>query len=188
MRNLAFAVLRLILLSAMVGGWFVSTPAKGYACSCLVTSPGDLAEFTAVFTATVTDIDHPGGPQRVTFQVDNVWKGPVQETLVANTTSGAACGYQFLEGVDYIVYAHGDESELKVSLCSGTKPLSYSSADLDVLGQASTPNPGADPGKDTKPQSIGCNAPLHSGPRGIGLSTAGIVVGLAGLGFRKHGI
>ena len=199
MRNVAFAVLRLILLSAMVGGWFVSTPAKGYACSCSGIPPSDLAEFTAVFTATVTGIDHHGGTLRVTFQVDNVWKGPVQETLIANTSSlGAACGYEFEEGMDYIVYAHGDESDLWVSLCSPTEPLSQVSTLPEMLGQASTshiealldtvstPHTTAYPGKDSNPQSIGCNAPFQSDSKVIDLSMAVIMVGLAGLGFRSR--
>lgn len=197
MRNVAFTGLRLALLSAIIAGWFVSTPAKSFACSCIMsgTPTEELAKSTAVFSARVTDINVPtrfvsfssADPVKVTFQVDDVWKGPIQETQVATTArSGASCGYEFEEGKEYIVYAQGDESDLKVSLCSRTRPLSQASADLEELGPGNTLDAGAHPGKESKPQSIGCNAPLHSGPRGIDLSMVVIMIVLAGLGIRKH--
>ena len=44
----------------------------------------------------------------VSFQVSEVWRGPEQETLEVSThTQGAACGYNFKEGQEYLVYAYG---------------------------------------------------------------------------------
>ena len=214
--------LRFILISAIVASWFIGTPTASYACSCIAPgSPtGELARSTAVFTAKVTEIKAPirgpltssADPIKITFQVYNRWKGPPEVTLVATTPrSGASCGYDFQEGQDYIVYANGDASDLRVGLCSLTKPLALASADLEQLGPGitvdtskepgkdsetpadaeplelgGTPETQPDPKKDTRAPAFGCNAPLHSGARGYDLSLAMVLVGLAGLGLRKR--
>jgi hypothetical protein len=68
-----------------------------------------------------------------------VWKGPERETLEVTTPrGGAACGYPFKEGQEYLVYAYRKEESLKVALCSETTPLSKASADFEVLGNGET--------------------------------------------------
>jgi hypothetical protein len=72
---------------------------------------------------------------RGTLQVSEVWKGPQKDTLEVSTPrDGAACGYYFKEGQEYLVYAYGKEESFKVDLCSQTKLVSKAEANLRVLG------------------------------------------------------
>ena len=105
-----------------------------------------------------------GGTATATMRVSEVWKGPKQETLEVRTpVSGMSCGYPFKEGQKYLVYAYGKQ-DLKVDLCSGTKPLSKAGADLMVLGDGEKPTADGDALTDTS-----------------GGISVGAMVGLAGL-------
>ncbi len=131
----------------------VLTPTAVYACSCA--SPGvpraEMGRSTAVFAGKVTDIKRRDwlvissvDPVQVTFQVSEVWKGPVQATLTAHTArSDISCGYPFTVGGEYLVYANGSETDLEVFLCSRTTPLTTAVSDLIALGT------GVIPGSDT---------------------------------------
>ena len=66
-----------------------------------------------------------------------MWKGPERETLQVTTPrGGAACGYSFSEGREYLVYAMG--KKIKVDSCGETTLLSEASADLEVLDNGET--------------------------------------------------
>ncbi|MEK5252867.1 hypothetical protein NST74_05325 [Paenibacillus sp. FSL F4-0125] len=123
-------------------------PSVTYACSCVV--PAEpleaLESSTAVFVGKVVKIKEPRGtiissadPVKVTFEVGSSWKG-VEGNKVTLTTalSSASCGFEFVEGESYIVYANdnreGDSGKLVASLCSRTKLLASASEDLKELG------------------------------------------------------
>jgi hypothetical protein len=73
---------------------------------------------------------------RVRFEIEDVWKGTVEESAIVLTPrASAACGYSFAEGEAYLVYANGQGQRLRTGLCSGTKPLSEARADLAILGE-----------------------------------------------------
>ncbi|MGI0082397.1 MAG: hypothetical protein ACREAG_03720 [Nitrosopumilaceae archaeon] len=56
----------------------------------------------------------------VKFDVQRVWKGPIEKTIIVSTAiSSASCGYEFQEGETYLVYAYGKES-LQTGLCTRT--------------------------------------------------------------------
>jgi hypothetical protein len=98
---------------------------------------------SAVFAGEVVSITkgEPFGrePNTVSLRVSEVWKAPELETLEVTTPrGGAACGYPFKEGQEYLVYAYGKEESLKVDLCSETTPLSKASADLEALDNGET--------------------------------------------------
>jgi hypothetical protein len=130
-------------------------PDSASACSCAML-PGSeqeraeraLAESTAVYAGEVVNISKGKPlsirePNAVSFQVSDVWKGAEQETLEVTTPrGGAACGYPFKEGQEYLVYAYGGRQSIKVDLCSETKPLSKASADLEALGNGETAGDG----------------------------------------------
>jgi hypothetical protein len=130
------------------------SPAPVFACSCAPPPPPAeaLAQATAVFAGTVTNIDVPGGavistadPIAVTFQVETVWKGPVEPTLLVTTArDSASCGYHFDLNQSYLVYAYGSERNLETNLCSRTTRLSPILEDLAVLGEGTAP-PAAPP-------------------------------------------
>jgi hypothetical protein len=132
-------------------------PRPAYACSCA--PPGTpletLAAATAVFTGEVVAVEAPGpvigvissaDPVKITFQVQVVWKGPVEQVLtLTNPREDASCGYSFEMGKLYLVYAFGHESSLQTHLCTRNQPLAAAAEDLSALGQGSVPSaPGWD--------------------------------------------
>jgi hypothetical protein len=138
----------------------VLLPDCASACSCAVFGSKKQVEWAlshpgAVFSGEVVKIDRPSSiksslaPETVTFRVSESWKGPKQQSLEVSTpVSGTSCGYPFKEGQEYLVYAYGKQ-DLKVDLCSGTKPLSKAGAELALLGNGEKPKDGGDALTDT---------------------------------------
>ena len=112
------------------------------ACSCMRLTPSEgLTSSYAVFTGEVSAIEKNTatkfGGLEVTLRVKRMWKGDPSEELKVHTAgSSAACGYSFVKGTTYLVYAVRDEADpLRVSLCSRTAPLDQAKEDLDYLGK-----------------------------------------------------
>ena len=74
---------------------------------------------------------------KVTFKVENSWKGTLPtEVILFTGRGGGDCGYRFLVGQDYLVYAYGkDLDHLSTNICQRTAPFSPNSDDLKILGQ-----------------------------------------------------
>ena len=116
-----FAPSSLVGLALLVGVlWFLGTPGPVYACKCAV--PGnpseELEKFSAVFAGRVVSVQHSFDPDAgsvvreaedrttVGFEVSVVWKGNVHEDMYITTPpTGGSCGFTFVEGEEYIVYA-----------------------------------------------------------------------------------
>jgi hypothetical protein len=93
LNSIAFTAMTVLLLLLMVANWLMASPARIYACSCVPsgTPTEELAESTAVFSATAVDITDVSAwkgplisgtdPMKVTFRVDTVWKGTAQRML-----------------------------------------------------------------------------------------------------------
>jgi hypothetical protein len=137
-----------------------------------------LAESSAVFSGEVVEVEK--GPRikmmglgdRVTLRASEVWKGPQQRTFEVSTPrSGAACGFLFEEGQEYLVYASGRQ-DFEVYLCSGTRPLSAANAHLAVLGDGERPT-GGEVLSDT---SGGVSAGAMVGVAGLALAVSLLVV------------
>jgi hypothetical protein len=102
-----------------------------------------LSSSHAVFSGEVIDIERNEttrfGGLEVTLQVKRVWKGePKEEIKVRTAGSSAACGYTFVKGKTYLVYAVSDDADpMRVSLCSRTAPIEDAKEDLDFLGKPS---------------------------------------------------
>ncbi len=143
--------MRIFLILVIIVSMLTIETESAYACSCAPPGPldEDLTTAAAVFTGKVVGLaESTGGfgpissadPIKVTFQVYTVWKGSVSQTTTITTArSGASCGYTFEKGGEYIVYAHGPENNLSVSLCSRTQPLATAEDDLAVLGVGAAP-------------------------------------------------
>ena len=126
---------------------FVGLAALAYApearaCSCMKLTPSEgLTSSYAVFTGEVTAIEKNTatrfGGLEVTLRVKQMWKGdPSEEIRVHTAGSSAACGYSFVKGTTYLVYAVRDEADpMRVSLCSRTAPVDQAKEDLDFLGK-----------------------------------------------------
>lgn len=132
-------VMSLLLVTLDVG--------PAYACSCMdVPLKNDIRDADAVFSGEVRSIDEDasagsGGmaaPGRITFAVQDSWKGVTAETVdVYGQGDGANCYNLFEEGEAYLVYASRAkeaDAPLKNVGCGETKPLAGAEADLRLLG------------------------------------------------------
>lgn len=155
-RNTPARILILALILSIV--CFLLITEQVLACSCV--EPGspieELEKFDAVFVGKVFLVQHSYDPDAksvtpedrttIGFEVSTVWKGAVHETTYITTPpTGGSCGYTFVEGEEYIVYAsesnYGDDS-YTASICSRTALLSAAQADLDALGEGEAPRAG----------------------------------------------
>ena len=145
-----------VALAFMLGGlWLLGTAQQAYACKCVVPgSPSEeLEKFDAVFAGKVLSVEHsfdpnassfsPGDHTTIGFSVDTVWKGTVdQNTDLTTPPTGGSCGFAFVDGEEYIVYAYEGAEEsagLNVSICSRTALLAEAQADIDALGEGYAP-------------------------------------------------
>jgi len=111
---------------------------EAFACSC--TGPDPPAEAfeksKTVFSGQVIGINSTESGKLVTFHVDRAWKGVSNNTITASTPfNSAACGYEFEQGKEYLVYSNSDVVALVVYLCSRTQPLDEAASDLAILGE-----------------------------------------------------
>ena len=138
--------------------WFLGNPGQAHACKCA--QPGtpseELEESSAVFAGRVASVRHSFDPDAasvsrddrttVGFEVSAVWKGTVYEDMYITTPpTGGSCGFTFVEGEEYIVYAHdsayGDDS-YTVGICTRTALLEQAQEDIDALGEGQAPQAG----------------------------------------------
>lgn len=127
----------LLVVFALLGGLVVTVLGAGpaAACSCVGLSDAQaLASADVVFSGTVRD-GAPSSPSREqtrTFRVtvDESFKGaPGAKPAVRTATDSAACGVEFAQGDQVLVFATvGGPSasrpdELSANLCSGTRVL-----------------------------------------------------------------
>jgi hypothetical protein len=133
-RNVVARRLPLLLIGLMLGGLMI--PDAAQACSCLrPPEPWEArAEAAAVFTGTVTRVVEEDYRLRVTFRVDNNWKGRASEQVFVSTASStSACGIPFREGREYIVYADMHGNDLSTNMCTRTAPLERASEDIEAF-------------------------------------------------------
>jgi len=118
---------------------------EAFACTCELPWPKSLKEQVtkarknsqAVFSGSVVKIEEAGYMVKVTFKVENSWKGTLPKEVVLFTGRGGGdCGYRFEVGQDYLVYAYGkDLDHLSTNICQRTAPFSPNSEDLKILGR-----------------------------------------------------
>ena len=152
-------LLRVVSIALLVSVlWLLGSTGQAYACSCA--EPGSPVEAletsAAVFAGRVVSVEGAFDPDEapyspedrttVEFEVGAVWKGVVHERMYVTTRpDGASCGFAFVEGEEYVVYAH-DSAEVDggygVYRCSRTALLSQAQADIDALGAGDAPQAG----------------------------------------------
>jgi hypothetical protein len=125
----------------------LAMPGAALACSCAQPETAQAFEqSSAVFAGTVTEVNKPfwdriglsnSGSHDVTFQVTKRWKGAESATETVRTRlTGEACGYPFKIGGAYLVFvAPGPIEDLETGICSGTRELSESDADIATLNR-----------------------------------------------------
>lgn len=107
---------------------------EGRRCSCMrPEEPGAAREgAAAVFLGTVVrdsvvTVTTSGDPypthRVVTLAVDAGWKGAPADTVhLATGLGGGDCGYGFVEGGRYVVFAYGEPDHLSTGICTLTRP------------------------------------------------------------------
>lgn len=134
-----------VLCGVLLLGTLYFYPTACYACDCAAPPPPReaLENSYAVFSGKVIAIEEPpqgqmmstSDPVTVTFEVKESWKGNFDGTATVKTPmASVSCGFSFIEGEQYLVYAHGDEHAIEVSLCSRTLLLAGADQDLLELG------------------------------------------------------
>jgi hypothetical protein len=136
----------------LCGAVLFAAPAPAHACTCDRTAPACEAFWRApaVFSAAVLDIrqkrDPAGGAEYlaeriVTLQVEQSWRGDAAGVVEVRTGTGAGdCGYTFIRGIRYLVYASYRAGGFGVYICSRTRPLTEASDDLAYLKTALEPS------------------------------------------------
>ena len=160
------AVLSLALMLGVL--WFLGNPGQVYACKCA--QPGtpseELEKFSAVFAGRVVSIQHSYDPNAasvspedrttVGFEVSAVWKGTVHQDMnITTPPTGGSCGFTFIEGEEYIVYAYDSafaDGSYTVGICSRTALLDQAEADIDALGEGNAPQAGTGVSEPEEPQ------------------------------------
>ena len=140
-------IAKLFFLFINIGMFLIgSFPVVTSACSCaeLPTAESELERSQAVFSGKVIDIKERKAngylTKSVLFEVTNTWKG-VEKSQVIITTGlgGGDCGYRFIEGQEYLVYANESDmygaKSLVTIMCDRTNNLSRLQEDLKVLGE-----------------------------------------------------
>jgi hypothetical protein len=140
----------------------IARPTPAWACSCIAPPAPDQA-FTdtgAVFIGQVTNISNisklPGVglvvstlaswtqttipytfyDNKVSFNVIDSWKGVTTTSVTISTAEGgASCGFTFVTGQQYVVYAYDTEDGiLQTNICTRTSELASAAPDLAFLG------------------------------------------------------
>ena len=116
-------------------------PATMHACSCIAREYSQQEKMdasTAVFVGTVTTITQTEMQNTATLDVSAYWKGTVGKTQTVSTAKdSAACGYSFVVGTKYIVYANTTDAKLTTGLCGFT--VAANDTLIANLGPAMTP-------------------------------------------------
>ncbi|MEQ8756561.1 MAG: protease complex subunit PrcB family protein [Coleofasciculus sp. G1-WW12-02] len=140
---------KILMLAASL---FIISAESAQACRCLPSTPDQHFESAnAVFSGRVVNVVTPrqnstrpefsSQQKRVMFEVAEVWKGEERRRLMVMTPeSSASCGFNFVEGEYYLVYASISDKNLTTSLCSGTKLLTQAQEDLKMLEDQDTPS------------------------------------------------
>lgn len=140
---------------------FFLLPATGFACSCGTGDPPfEYNRAKAIFigkmlggTEILTRKNQDGNPVSIEagnarFRVDENFKGSLVGEVVIHVASmkGTSCGdYGLRRGVQYIVYAYGDdEQSLNTGVCTRTVEMEskYAKEDLEFLHHLPAPGTG----------------------------------------------
>jgi hypothetical protein len=142
------------IISVLVAGSIVIVSTGVMACICATRPPPEeaFAKADAVFLGTVAEMgplsrEVPIGTQSrmllkpVLFRVIETWKGANVRSRVVYTGDGRGdCGYPFLLGSNYLIYAQVMSSNVLVTdICTRTCDESRATADLGVLGVGQKP-------------------------------------------------
>lgn len=132
---------RLILAGLMCALWLP----QAMACSCIPPLPASEAfkSADAVFVGSVTSFGVRGEPEKsdfdgrevlafrqgrqAVFRVKKAYKGVQEETITVFTGEGGGdCGFDFIVGHEYLIYANTSDGQLYAGICSRIKDVWFS--------------------------------------------------------------
>lgn len=192
----------LVLLVTAGAAWMHFNVPSATACSCVPLTPAQAFERAdTVFVGEVTSFKTKSGlfgrssidPTTVNFKVMEVWKGPRRGTLTIGTVrSEVSCGYEFQEGLRYLVYARDGRTRL----CDRTALTIQATEDLAALGDGWKPEPSnetvraptAEPvhGTDSTSGGDSCNATSRAGSGQFNAAFLGVLAGAIALGIGRR--
>ncbi len=109
----------------------------GKSCSCFITDSQleDFRRHNSVFTGKVLEIIKINSTTlSVKFQANRIFKGVNSRFITVRTPSSSVmCGYRFIVGNNYLVYAYLSQNYLWVNLCSRTNLVQNAQKDLIML-------------------------------------------------------
>jgi len=132
-------MIRLFLLPIVALTSVLTVESSALACKCAppLQPKKALKEATAVFSGKVVkiEIDKKTRMNRVSVEVEHVWKGIEKKKVVVQTFgSGITCGYGFKVGESYLIYCFRSD-QLSTNICTRTKPLDKAGDDIKELGE-----------------------------------------------------
>lgn len=140
-----------LLICLFVSMMTISIPSKVYACSCAqpLAVQDELSRSETVFTGRVLEVKEERTKRylsnAVLFETSQIWKGGSESQIIIHTgSSGGDCGFHFVKGEDYLVYAkpssmYGDKEQLVTIICDRTNELAEAKEDLAILGEGKLP-------------------------------------------------
>ena len=118
-------------------------PAPSTGCTCTVRNlAGHITNSPLIFSGRVAKIVSSDNTNKIYFYINTLFKGRTSSNkMIINTPKTFnACGYNFVQGGDYIVYTQYDNNrKLSISACSRTKFIENSCEDFIALSRYRLP-------------------------------------------------
>jgi len=132
-------MIRLFLLPIVALAIVLTMESSTFACKC-ATPPqpmNALKKASAVFSGKVVkiEIDNKTRMNRVSVEVEHVWKGIEKRKVVVQTfVSGKSCGFVFKKDESYLIYCFSSDP-LTTNNCMRTKLLAKTGIEIKELGE-----------------------------------------------------
>jgi hypothetical protein len=150
----------IFVILLLAAGVLVAPAPPVWACSCAQIDPLGFAD--TAFAGTVLSIDQGDVESAIVFEVDSLVKGSADRRITLHTTNNdASCGYAFMVGRSYRVFAKAG----RTTLCSGNTEMTPAPVSSAV---AVPPDPG--------PRSHSASKSGWAIATGVGLVVLGLLL------------
>jgi hypothetical protein len=129
-------------------GMACDCPYYGAPCKAFANTPtvfaGRVVKISTINRKTASGDEYKD--RLVFFDVERSYRGwTAKSAEVVTGWGGGDCGYEFQQGVGYLVYAypHRETGKLYTGICQRTRPLTEASDDLEYLDKKDDPSHGA---------------------------------------------
>jgi hypothetical protein len=140
MNKTIFSILFLICIIAV-------TASDVFACSCFTPEgipiekqvKDAFTKSSSVFVGQVVEVVKKPDNNLIKFRVEKSWNNKFQKEITVSTPSNSAmCGYEFVVGKKYLVYANGENANLSTYLCTRTASAT-ANKDVALLNKIKKP-------------------------------------------------